>query len=92
MIVRIMGEGQFELDDSSRAELHSLDEALIASIDAGDAASYQRDVAEAFALVRSRGSALAPGRLVPSDIVLPPSDATVLEVRSLLAAHRLQHD
>ena len=43
MIVRILGEGQFELQDSQVASLEELDQKLVAALDASDEPTF-RDV------------------------------------------------
>lgn len=90
MIVRIMHAGQFELDADHGRDLQRLDDDLLAAIEALDEEHYRRGTAEAFALVHTHGRVLEPGRLVPSDLVLPPQDATVAEVHALLAASHPQ--
>ena len=42
MIVRILGEGQFELPDSQVASLEELDQKLVAALDANDEADFPR--------------------------------------------------
>jgi hypothetical protein len=83
MIVRIQGEGQFRLDDSGIQELNLLDDALEASLDQGES-EFQAALDAIEGLVRHRGSRLADDELVESDVVLPPSDASADEVRSML--------
>jgi hypothetical protein len=41
VIVRISGEGQYRLDDDHHGRLNELDDAVVAAVDAGDAAAYQ---------------------------------------------------
>lgn len=83
MIVRIQGEGQYRLDDSGIQEINRLDDALGLSLDQGQA-QFHAALAEIEGLVRERGSRLADEELVESDVILPPSDATVDEVRAML--------
>lgn len=85
MIVRILGDGQYELTDGVNAQFEALDQALVEHVNAGDEAAYHRDLAELIQLVRSQGTELPDEDLSPSDLVLPDPTATLEEVRALLA-------
>ena len=89
MIVRIMGEGQLEIDDSQLPELNALDDALSAAIEGGDDNEFRSALSALLAAVRSRGTAVADDLLVDSDLVLPYEDAHVDEVRELLSGEGL---
>jgi benzoyl-CoA reductase/2-hydroxyglutaryl-CoA dehydratase subunit BcrC/BadD/HgdB len=84
MIVRILGEGQFEVDDSATEELNTLDDALEKAVNAGDDAALRPALAALLDRVRSLGSPLAADTIKPSDLILPNSDADVAGVRELL--------
>lgn len=89
MIVRIMGEGQLEIDDSQLPELNAFDEALSAAIESGDDAEFRSALSALLAAVRSRGTPVADDVLVDSDLVLPFEDAHIDEVRELLSGEGL---
>ena len=89
MIVRIMGEGQLEIDDSQLQELNALDDALSAAIDGGDDSEFRAALSALLTAVRSRGTAVADDVLVDSDLVLPYEDAHVDDVRELLSGEGL---
>lgn len=84
MIVRLLGEGQFELPEASLARLNVLDDALQASLERDDAAAVMTYLQEMATLVRAEGQPLAADNLVNSDAVVPPADASPAEVRALL--------
>lgn len=83
MIVRIQGEGQFRLEDGGIEEMNRLDEVLEASLSQGEP-EFGEALTAIEAVVRDRGTPLADEELVESDVILPPSDATVEEVRAML--------
>lgn len=87
MIIRILGDGQYDLGDALSNEFEALDEALVAHVDAGDEEAYHRDLAALIELVRSTGAELPPDEVAPSDLVLPDPSASLEEVRALLAEH-----
>lgn len=85
MIVRILGEGQFRVDDDAAAKLTALDKDLDAAVRDGNDATFSAALHAAVALVRTAGTPLAADEIVTADYILPFDDATVGEVRKLLA-------
>ncbi|WP_042398906.1 PspA-associated protein PspAA [Streptacidiphilus carbonis] len=84
MIVRIMGEGQFEVPDSLVDRLNELDNAVLAALDSADRADFKVSLAALLAAVRAAGTPVADDVLLPSDATLPFEDATVDQVKALL--------
>jgi chromosome condensin MukBEF complex kleisin-like MukF subunit len=83
VIVRLMGEGQYEVDDEVAKGLNDLDEQAGQAIEAGNEeqlAQLLRRMAEA---VRTNGSRLADEDLSPSEAVIPPDDLSLEEARRL---------
>ena len=85
MIVRILGEGQLEVDDSVADELNKLDARLEAALNSGDEAAFRPALAAMLDLVRAVGTPVAADTLEPSDVILPYSDASMDDVRGLLS-------
>jgi hypothetical protein len=85
MIVRILGEGQWELADTHVEALNTLDEEVEAAVQAGDRQTFSQSLAALLNAVRTAGSRLPDDSLVDSQLILPHSDATLEEVRDLLA-------
>ncbi|GFH35024.1 PspA-associated protein PspAA [Streptomyces pacificus] len=85
MIVRIMGEGQWTLEDSHFDELNKLDDELLAEMETGDAEGFRRTLRALLDEVRSCGAPLADDALEPSELILPSPDATLDEVRAMLS-------
>jgi len=85
MIVRIMGEGQFTLDDAHAELLNSLDAGLEATVNAGDEAGFAASLAELLAKVRTLGTPVPDAELEPSDAVLPAEGSAIDDVREMLA-------
>ena len=84
MIVRISGEGQFDVPDEHLGELNRLDDELGKACDSGDEAAFSSALEALLASVRTVGTELPDDYIGPSDIVLPSPDATVEEVREVL--------
>jgi len=84
VIVRVLGEGQFDVPDDRLDELNELDEEILRAVEAGDLEAFSRALEALLAEVRRAGSPMAHDHLGPSDLVLPGPDATLDEVRGLL--------
>jgi hypothetical protein len=89
VIVRIMGEGQLEVDDSRLPELNPLDDALTAAVESDDDERFRSALVALLEAVRSLGSPVADDALVDSDLVLPYAEAHIDEVRELLSGEGL---
>ena len=85
MIVRLMGEGQYRVDDGIRDRLNELDDRAGAAFEANDEAELDQILDEIFQLVRNEGEKLPDEDLSPSDAVVPPSDMTLEESRALMS-------
>ena len=89
MIVRIMGEGQFEVPDEEVGVLNRLDQELQRAVDADDEAAFHAAIQGLLASVRNAGTELPEDYLGPSELVLPSPDATIEEVRAVLGEEGL---
>jgi hypothetical protein len=89
MIVRISGEGQFEVPDGHLQELNRFDDQLAKAVDAGDEAAFKAALEALLASVRTAGDELPGDFIGPSDLVLPGPDATIEEVREVLSEEGL---
>lgn len=92
MIVRIMGEGQVEIAQGELAGLNELDDVLERAIEKADETAFRAALDALLESVRSVGSPLAADSLEPSDLVLPPADAAMDEVRAMLGDEGLIPD
>jgi hypothetical protein len=86
MIVRISGEGQYRLSDEAQARINQLDDALEQAL-SGD--GFSAALAALLDEVRSLGEPLPDDELLPSDVVLPPGDASAEEVQAMLTGEGL---
>jgi hypothetical protein len=84
VIVRILGGGQFRVDDATTAELNQLDTKLESAVEHGDEAAFRSALSALLAQVRAQGSPVPPDSLEPSDLILPHEDSSMDEVRKLL--------
>jgi hypothetical protein len=85
VIVRLMGEGQYRVDDSVRERLNQLDDEAVAALEASNEVELDQKLEQMFALVRAEGEPLADDDLSPSDVIIPPADLTLEETRELVS-------
>ena len=81
MIVRIAEEGQYRLSDEAQVRINELDDALEQALSGG---GFGAALAALLQEVRAIGEPVGDEELLPSDVVLPPADATADEVRAML--------
>lgn len=92
MIVRISGEGQYELPDGDLDRLNELDNAAVRAVEAGDEAGFRQRFEELVALVRTDGAPLAADELVESTVIVPPRDISFEEARAEFSGEGLIPD
>ncbi|GGS23099.1 hypothetical protein GCM10010269_72410 [Streptomyces humidus] len=85
MIMRILGEGQYEITEEHLDRLNELDAALQSAADAGDETAFTAALSALLDAVRSLGTPLPDERITPSDLVLPDADTSLTQVRELLS-------
>jgi len=92
MIVRLMGEGQYRIDDELLNKLNELDVQAQAAMDAEDEPALDDKLDQMWQLVRDRGEQLSDDELSASDLIIPPSDLTLEETRKLFSDEGLVPD
>ncbi len=85
MIVRILAEGQWDVPEERLTELNRLDDEVEAAVESGDKVTFSNTLAALLDGVRTAGTPLPDDSLEDSDLILPPADATLEEVRELLS-------
>jgi hypothetical protein len=85
MIVRILGEGQWELSDDAVRGLSPLDDEVEKAVRTGDQAELAEALHALLEQVRSSGQPVPDEELLDSDLILPGADATLEEVQELLS-------
>ncbi|WP_110181673.1 PspA-associated protein PspAA [Nocardioides solisilvae] len=84
MIVRILGEGQFDVPEDAVDRLNELDAAVEQAVEAGDEASFRSALEALLDGVRTAGTQHELDSLDESDLILPMADAALDEVRAML--------
>jgi hypothetical protein len=92
VIVRLMGEGQFRVDDTQVERLNEIDNAAAQVLEVGDEAGFRLRLEELHAAVRELGEPLAASDLSASDLIVPPADLSLEEARELFSGSGLIPD
>jgi hypothetical protein len=92
VIVRLMGEGQWRVDDEVAARLNELDDEVAKAVAAQDEAALWRGLQALADEVRERGERLDDTELLPSDAIIPPEDLSLEEAHELLEGEGLIPD
>jgi hypothetical protein len=92
MIVRVMGEGQFEVDAEVAKGLDELDEQAEQALASGDQERLSELLQRMSEAVRTNGARLPDEELSPSEAIIPPDDLTLDEARELFEGEGLIPD
>jgi hypothetical protein len=84
MIVRILGEGRYEVPDPDLPTVERLDAQLVAAMQAADETSFSATLSELLDEIRRKGTLIPPDDLRTSGLAVPHDGSTLAEVRALL--------
>src|ERR687897_3348989 len=84
-IVRIMGQGQFTVDNSTLKRLSEIDDLIVqlVSKERSDDIEFRKHLTELTHIVETKGKPLDPKEIIQSDIILPSTDLSVDEAKKL---------
>ena len=92
MIVRVMGEGQFEVDDEVAKGLNELDEQAERALQSEDQEQLAELLERMAEAVRTNGARLPDEDLSPSEGIVPPPDLSLEEAKELFEGEGLIPD
>ena len=84
MIIRILGEAQYDVPETALPELNIMDAAVQAAVDDADTAAFRARLGELLTAVRELGTRVPDAVLTVSDLVLPTPDSDLADVAALL--------
>jgi hypothetical protein len=84
-IVRIMGQGQFTVDNSTLKRLNEIDGSIVqlVSKERSDDIEFRKHLTELTHIVEAKGKPLDPKEIIQSDIILPSTDLSIDEAKRL---------
>ena len=86
MIVRILDEGQWRVDDGALTDLNRLDDAVEDAVSTDDEAELAGALRALLDEVRTTGTPVPDDELADSDLILPAADSSLEEIRALLSS------
>jgi hypothetical protein len=92
MIVRILGEGQFEVEGSLADHLNAIDNKIVEHVRKGDQKEFKRDLARLISTIKEKGEPIDPVDIISSDIIVPPEDLTLEEAKKVFRGEGLIED
>jgi hypothetical protein len=92
VIVRVMGEGQFEVDDEVAKGLNDLDEQASQALEGGDEERLRELLQRMAEAVRTNGARVPDDDLRGSEAIVPPEDLSMDEARELFEGEGLIPD
>jgi hypothetical protein len=84
-IVRIMGQGQFTVDNETLKKLNKIDDSIVQLVnqDRSDDAEFKKRLIELTNIVEKNGKPLDSKEIIQSDIILPSADLSIDEAKNL---------
>lgn len=92
MIVRILSDGQYTLDDAAFAAVNEIDDRVQAAAEAGDEGAFSTALGELVTAIREHGQELPADEFLPSDAMVPSADTSLEEAQALLGDEGLVPD
>jgi tRNA A37 N6-isopentenylltransferase MiaA len=92
VIARLMGDGQYRVDDDVVEALNELDDQAAQAVEASDEENLHRLLELMAKTVREGGERLPDDDLSPSDVIVPPDDLSLEEAKELFSGEGLIPD
>jgi hypothetical protein len=92
MIVRLMGEGQYEIDKKHVDEINKIDNDLVKIVNKGDEKTFKVEFKKLNDTVRKYGKPLSNDILKPSEVIIPPSDISIEDAKKIFKGEGLIKD
>jgi hypothetical protein len=85
-IVRIMGQGQFRINEDTVKKINEIDDAIVQILQnesKADDQEYRAKVAEMVQTIKSKSQKLEDKELIESDIIVPDTDISIDEAKKV---------
>ena len=86
MIVRLLGDKQYDVHDETMGKLERLEGELDAAVESGDDAAFSAALSSIIETVRSEGAPVDADQFLPSDLTVPHEGSTISDLRELLSS------
>ena len=92
MIVRLMGEGQYEFDKKHLNAINKIDNDIVKIVNDRDEIVFKAEFKKLIDYVRKNGKKIPAEIIKPSDIIIPPADITLEEANKIFRGEGLIKD
>ncbi len=92
MIVRLMGEGQYEFDKKHLDAMNKIDNDIVKIVNRRDEIAFKAEFKKLADYVRRNGKKVPQEIIKPSDIIIPPADITLEEAHEIFKGEGLIKD
>lgn len=89
MIVRILTEDQYQLDDAHLPAIAKLDNELEEAASKGDEAQFSALLHQLVTFIREQGKVVPHEELVTSQLLIPPADMSMQEAKKYFEENQL---
>lgn len=83
MIIRVIGQGQYQVKSSLFDDLNKIDNKIVEYVQKGNEKAYKKSLAELIGKIVKEGETLDHKEIIESDIIVPPADMTLDEARQV---------
>ncbi len=92
MIIRIMGDGQYEVNSCLLDKLNAIDNRIVDHVSQGRQKEFREDLIKLITAVKENGKPLDPKEIVKSEVIVPPRDLTFEEAKNVFRGYGLIED
>jgi hypothetical protein len=83
MIIRIMGDGQYQASEALCDELNEIDNRIVGMVEEGKAEEFRKELAKLISEIKEKAEAIDAKEIVESNIIVPPEDLSFEEAKAV---------
>ena len=83
MIIRIIGQGQFEIKSALLDDLNTIDNSIVEYVQKGDEGRYKELLSKMTGIIVREGKRVPDSEIIDSSVIVPPDDMTIEEARQV---------
>jgi hypothetical protein len=83
MIIRIMGEGQYQASEALCNELNRIDNRIVTLVEEGKVEEFRSELARLITKIKEKAEPIDTKEIVESDIIVPPEDLSFEEAKAV---------
>jgi hypothetical protein len=92
MIIRIMGEGQYQASEALCNELNKIDNLIVTLVEEGKVEEFRSELARLIAEIKEKAEPIDVKEIVESDIIVPPEDLSFKEAKAVFQGYGIFAD